>query len=202
CSRNIWYNRWPRYYTRQEAPRHPLGDRTGGYPRGTTAQEPQTRETFRQLLVPRRLRVGILHLAHANPWAGHLGREKTLQRVACRFFWPGIHREVADFCASCPECQRAGPKGIARAPLVPMPVVGVPFEQIGMDLVGPLERSKTGNRFILVVVDYATRYPEAVPLKTPRWRTSPRSWSRRGLQLLQVEREPHCGRDRQTRWTT
>ncbi|XP_065407431.1 uncharacterized protein LOC135972648 [Chrysemys picta bellii] len=130
------------------------------------AQEPQTRETFRQLLVPRRLRAGLLHLAHANPWAGHLGREKTLQRVARRFFWPGIHREVADFCASCPECQRAGPKGVAPAPLVPMPVVGVPFERIGMDLVGPLERSKTGNRFILVVVDYATRYPEAVPLKT------------------------------------
>ncbi len=38
----------------------------------------------------------------------------------------------------------------------------VPFERIGMDLIGPLERSARGHRFALVLVDYATRYPEAV----------------------------------------
>ncbi len=36
----------------------------------------------------------------------------------------------------------------------------VPFERIGMDLIGPLERSARGHRFALVLVDYATRYPE------------------------------------------
>ena len=35
-----------------------------------------------------------------------------------------------------------------------------------MDVVGQLSRSRTGNRFVLVVVDYATRYPEAIPLRT------------------------------------
>ncbi|KAI7813488.1 hypothetical protein IRJ41_018565 [Triplophysa rosa] len=42
----------------------------------------------------------------------------------------------------------------------------VPFERIGMDLIGPLERSARGYRFALVLVDYATRYPEAVPLRS------------------------------------
>ncbi len=42
----------------------------------------------------------------------------------------------------------------------------VPFERIGMDLIGPLERSARGHRFALVLVDYATRYPEAVPLRS------------------------------------
>ena len=41
----------------------------------------------------------------------------------------------------------------------------VPFQKIRMDVVGPLPRSRTGNRFVLVVVDYATRYPEAIPLR-------------------------------------
>ncbi len=41
----------------------------------------------------------------------------------------------------------------------------VPFERIGMDLIGPLERSARGHRFALVLVDYATRYPEAVALR-------------------------------------
>ncbi len=39
-----------------------------------------------------------------------------------------------------------------------------------MDVVGPLERSKTGNRYLLVITDYATRYPEVFPLKIVRAR--------------------------------
>ena len=41
-----------------------------------------------------------------------------------------------------------------------------PFKRITMDIVGPLPRSKTGNKYILVVCDYATRYPEAFPLRS------------------------------------
>uniref|UniRef100_K7EZ52 Gypsy retrotransposon integrase-like protein 1 n=1 Tax=Pelodiscus sinensis TaxID=13735 RepID=K7EZ52_PELSI len=129
------------------------------------ALDPQTGEESVQLLVPARYRKGVLRLGHASPWAGHLGREKTLQRVAQRFFWPGIHREVREFCESCPECQRTNPKGVPKAPLVALPVVGVPFERIGLDLVGPLEKASSGCQYILVIVDYATRYPEAVPLQ-------------------------------------
>uniref|UniRef100_A0A674PL68 Integrase catalytic domain-containing protein n=1 Tax=Takifugu rubripes TaxID=31033 RepID=A0A674PL68_TAKRU len=73
--------------------------------------------------------------------------------------------QIKEYCGSCPQCQLAGAKGLARAPLVPLPVVDTPFERIGVDVVGPLERSRSGNRFILVVCDYATRYPEAFPLK-------------------------------------
>ncbi|KAL0152849.1 hypothetical protein M9458_051843 [Cirrhinus mrigala] len=43
--------------------------------------------------------------------------------------------------------------------------VDLPFERIGMDIVGPLSRSGRGHEHILVIVDYATRYPEAVPLR-------------------------------------
>lgn len=50
--------------------------------------------------------------------------------------------------------------------LTPEPITcHKPFERIGVDVVGPLERSQSGNRFILVICDYATRYPEAYPLK-------------------------------------
>ena len=35
-----------------------------------------------------------------------------------------------------------------------------------MDIVGPLPRSKSGNRYVLVICDYATRYPEAIPLRS------------------------------------
>ncbi|KAL1250544.1 hypothetical protein QQF64_018340 [Cirrhinus molitorella] len=51
------------------------------------------------------------------------------------------------------------------SPLIPLPFIEVPFERIGMDLVGPLPKSSRGHEHILVIVDYATRYPEAVPLR-------------------------------------
>jgi len=41
-----------------------------------------------------------------------------------------------------------------------------PFQRIAMDIVGPLPRSRSGKRYILVVCDYSTRYPEAIPLRS------------------------------------
>ena len=49
--------------------------------------------------------------------------------------------------------------------MVPLPVVDIPFGRMAMDLVGPLPRSRSGNRYVLVLCDYATRYPEAIPLR-------------------------------------
>ena len=124
-----------------------------------------------QLVVPKKVRELVLKLGHSIPWAGHLGRQKTLSRISRHFFWPGMNKEVANYCRSCPECQQTASKGPPKVPLEPLPIVGVPFEQLAMDVVGPLEKSKAGNRFLLVMTDYATRYPEVFPLKTVRART-------------------------------
>ena len=76
-----------------------------------------------------------------------------------------MSRDVVEFCRSCEACQKCGHRKPARVPMVPMPVVDVPFSRVAMDLVGPLPRSCAGNRYVLVLCDYATRYPEAVPLR-------------------------------------
>ena len=41
-----------------------------------------------------------------------------------------------------------------------------PFKRIAMDIVCPLPRNRQGNQYILIVCDYATRYPEASPLRS------------------------------------
>ena len=55
---------------------------------------------------------------------------------------------------------------MARAPLVSLPIVDEPFSRIAMDIVRPLPRSRSGNKYVLVVCDYATRFPEAFPLRS------------------------------------
>jgi len=106
-------------------------------------------------------------MAHDAVMSGHQGQKKTNDRI-CREFWlPGFGIDVTRFCRSCDICQRTIAKG--RVPCVPlrkMPIIDTPFERVAVDLVGPIfPATKRGHKYILTMMDYATRYPEAVPLK-------------------------------------
>ena len=117
-----------------------------------------------QLMLPQQCRELVMRLSHDVPMAGHLGITKMKDRILQRYYWPGIFKDVANYCRGCEVCQRSTPRKPAKAGLVPIPIVTHPFQCIGMDLVGPLPRTQRGNRFILTICNYATRNPEAVAL--------------------------------------
>ena len=117
-----------------------------------------------QLILPKQCRKTVLELAHDIPMAGHQGRDKTRQRILRRFYWPSVFQDIENFCKSCRICQKASKQRVKAAPLIPLPVISEPFSRVAMDIVGPLPRSKAGHRYILVLCDYATRYPEAIAL--------------------------------------
>ena len=124
-------------------------------------------EEVEQLVLPMPCRPTVLRLAHNIPLAGHLGRKKTTDRIKQRFYWPGMFRDTEDHCQTCPECLKYSTRRPAKAPLLPLPIMEEPFQRIAMDIVGPLPRSSSGFRYILVIIcDYATRYPEAIALRT------------------------------------
>lgn len=54
--------------------------------------------TVTQIVVPKPFRNEILRLAHDDPFAGHLGVNKTYDRVLRWFFWPGLKRDVKEHC--------------------------------------------------------------------------------------------------------
>ncbi|XP_044133676.1 uncharacterized protein LOC122926366, partial [Bufo gargarizans] len=120
----------------------------------------------RQLVVPRKYRQDLLRIGHDVPLAGHLGIRKTGYRVTQNFFWPGVSDDVRAYCQTCEVCQRIGKKGDhPKAKLVSMPIIEEPFTRVAVDIIGPLAQpSRSGKRYILTIVDYATRYPEAVAL--------------------------------------
>ena len=80
------------------------------------------------------------------------------------FCWPGVCADVARFCKSCDICQRTIQKGcVTKVPFGKMPLIDTPFKRVAV--VGPTEpRSDKTSRYILTMIDYATRYPEAVAL--------------------------------------
>ena len=117
-----------------------------------------------QLVLPQKCRKVVLRLANNIPLAGHLGIRKTRARVLQRYYWPGVFTDIAKYCRTCEVCQRSQPRRPTKVKMITMPIVVKPFQQIAMDFVGPLPRTQRGNRFILTMCDYATRYPEAIPL--------------------------------------
>lgn len=82
-----------------------------------------------------------------------------------------MKKAVEDYCRHCTECQLHSPKVSYENPLIPLSIINVLFRRVGMDILGPLPKSSRGHRYVLVIVDYATRYPEAVPLRTATGKT-------------------------------
>ena len=121
-------------------------------------------KTTSQLVVPSSLTDRVLTLAHESLMAGHLGIRKMMDRVVAEFFWPGVCGDVTRFCKSCDICQRTVQKGrVAKVPLGRLPLIDTPFKRVAVDIVGPIE-PRSNNRYILTMMDYATRYPEAIAL--------------------------------------
>ena len=121
----------------------------------------------KQLVTPKEERVKIMSVAHDAPMSGHMGIKRTLDRVLSNFYWPKVNEDVTRYCRSCGICQKTIKKGsVIKAPLGKMPKIDVPFKRVAMDLIGPLSpMSERKHKYILTVVDVASRYPEACPLK-------------------------------------
>ena len=122
---------------------------------------------LKQVMVPVQLRNRIMEIAHGSIMGGHMGIKKTADKIQGAFYWPGIQGDVTRYCKSCDVCQKTVNKGsVPKVPLEKMPLIDKPFKRVAIDLVGPISPpSEDGHRYILTLVDFATRYPEAVPLK-------------------------------------
>ncbi|KAL7841611.1 hypothetical protein SRHO_G00253020 [Serrasalmus rhombeus] len=114
-----------------------------------------------QLLVPRSLRRRVLQAVHGPVGVGHFGVNKTLRQLRQRFYWPGCRTDVELFVHCCDACTaKKGPTGKSRAPLQPLQS-GAPMERVAVDVLGPFPRTEAGNRYVLVAMDFFTKWPEA-----------------------------------------
>ena len=119
-----------------------------------------------QIVVPKVYQSEILKLAHESPMGGHLGINKTYNKITKHFYWPQIRHCVAEFCKTCHICQMVGKPNqkIPVAPLKPIPAFEEPFSKVIIDCVGPLPKTKSRNQYLLTIMCASTRFPEAIPL--------------------------------------
>ena len=116
-------------------------------------------------VVPRTALPSLLGTLHDAPLSGHLGRNKTLRVIQERFWWPSLTDDVRRYVQSCIVCQeRKGDVNKRWAPLHPSAPCDAPWERVAMDIVS-LPPSH-GYSYVLVVVDYFSKWVEAFPLRT------------------------------------
>ncbi|KAI5753631.1 hypothetical protein M8J77_001985 [Diaphorina citri] len=114
-----------------------------------------------QIVLPHTRVKEVLEEFHGGVTGGHLGINKTLDKLRERFYWLHMKQDVEDWIRRCSNCAGSkGPRTRSRGELQKY-VVGAPFERIAMDVAGPFPETNNGNRYILVIMDYFSKWPEA-----------------------------------------
>ena len=112
-----------------------------------------------QLVLPQQFRRIALKGCHDR--VGHLGRDRSIELLRERFYWPGMYRDLVQYINTCGRCIRRKTHPNQRAPLVNITTTQ-PMEMICIDYL-KLERSKGGFENILIVTDHFTKYAQAFP---------------------------------------
>jgi hypothetical protein len=114
--------------------------------------------------VPASLQAEVMKHVHDGVGAGHFGRRRTLLRLKDLYYWPQRRKTVVDWCTNCGVCAcRKGPARRLHGPLQRYHS-GAPMERVAIDILGALPVTERGNRYLLVAMDYFTKWPEAIPI--------------------------------------
>jgi len=118
-----------------------------------------------QVVVPRLMMGRVLSRFHEDmAEGGHMGSARLYAKLRERYWWPRMYQDIVDWVASCIPCQMIG-KTSAQKSMIGGHVVGEePLDCIAMDLLA-MPESWAGNKYVMVIMDYATRYAIAVPVK-------------------------------------
>ncbi|KAM1721715.1 hypothetical protein ACFX12_023218 [Malus domestica] len=112
------------------------------------------------------LKKEILDEAHCSAYAMHPGGTKMYHTIRPFYYWPGMKREIAEYVSRCIIYQQV--KAERKKPfgrMQPLPVPQWKWENITMDFVYKLPRTRNGFDGIWVIVDRLTKSAHFIPVR-------------------------------------
>ncbi|XP_065628388.1 uncharacterized protein LOC136067057 [Quercus suber] len=109
----------------------------------------------------------VLREVHEGICGDHAGPKSLVRKIIrAGYFWPTMQDDSERFVKRCDKCQRFG--NVQRLPSEKLTTItsSWPFAQWGIDIVGPLPQGKGQVKFLLVAIDYFTKWVEAEALAT------------------------------------
>ena len=114
-----------------------------------------------QSVAPEDMRQLIFHNLHSAETAGHFGRDRTVEIIKRRFYWPGLKEDVARWIKECDICARAKPgPGLGKSALHQFRVNEI-MRCVAEDIFNPLPLTEDGNEYIIVLGDYYSKWVDA-----------------------------------------
>jgi hypothetical protein len=117
-----------------------------------------------KLCVPARsVHLLFLQEAYGGGLMGHFGVKKTEDVLTDHFFWPKMRHDVECYMSRCTTCNKAKPRLNPHDLYISFPVPSVSWEDISMDVVLGLPRTKRGRDSIFVVVNHFSKMAHFIP---------------------------------------
>ncbi|WVZ83881.1 LOW QUALITY PROTEIN: hypothetical protein U9M48_030977 [Paspalum notatum var. saurae] len=108
----------------------------------------------------------IMGEAHDSTYSIHPRATKMFKDLSQNFWWKGMKADVANHVAQCEVCQRVKTDHQKPAGLLqPLPIPALKWDEVGMDFVTGLPRTKKGNDLLWVIVDILTKTAHFLPVK-------------------------------------
>ncbi len=126
-----------------------------------------------RVYIPEPMRVELLRAVHEPPVHGHGGISKMLKILQPHFYWTNMIGDISSFVKSCELCQKYK-VAKTRGPLRPTPVPLQVFEEISVDVIGPVPPSAKGSKYILCIQDRLSRYLLFIPMRNTDAETTAR----------------------------
>uniref|UniRef100_A0A3B3ILD1 Gypsy retrotransposon integrase-like protein 1 n=1 Tax=Oryzias latipes TaxID=8090 RepID=A0A3B3ILD1_ORYLA len=110
-----------------------------------------------QIVVPSVIVPDLLERLHGGPAAAHFSAERVWEKAMQNYYWPFMLRDIRQWCEQCRACQtRRSPAPKPKAPMGGLPV-NRPLQRVAADIL-ELPVTSRGNRYVLVVEDYFTKF--------------------------------------------
>lgn len=96
---------------------------------------------------------------------GHFQADTVYKTLSTKYFWPKMRKDIEHIVSACSACLRHNKVSIQEHPAQAINPIGI-FDRIGIDLVLGLPMTEEGYIGILVITEYLTKFPFAVPIKS------------------------------------
>ena len=137
---------------------------------GVLHREDPSFPTRNCIVAPSLMRDSLIQEAHQGRFAGHLAQKKVYDRLRRYVWWRGMRSDIDRYCKSCLVCvSRRGGCRPSKPLLHPVPVGG-PFHRVGVDVL-QLPLTTRGNKYVVVFMDYLTKWPEAFAVSDQKMET-------------------------------
>lgn len=116
------------------------------------------RKKLRRIVIPSSIKINIIEQFHNSPMSSHPGVTKTHRAVSRRFWWSGMFNDIREYNKRCQLCLQHKPNQQPDKVVMCSNPPQAVWDKIYIDLMGPLIKSYSGNKYVLLILDSFSKW--------------------------------------------